>query len=906
MGNKLFKRLAAFVTAVAVLASMGTVAFATTTGAVVTIENATYEAITENDQSLYEVTVDYQVTGDIGSKGITMLAYAKANEDAEDLAAGENFTQFNSTDYKVAYVTQKAPELNNGEGSIVFKVNKTTGNHAVDFKSGDKMLILLGGDNVAAPASALLEKINVWTAESVAYAGTIPNVEDAKPENHNFAEYAKGQLNGQVVTLSDGGENSYDLTLNSNNYTVATSNGTVADGKATITATVTLNAGTVAADPETITIPEGITFTTTFESEIQWTATTAVLKAANGDEFGGIEDTLEVSLDEAVEAEAIKAAFMAELDGCYVTFTDGSSSKDVDLDDIDVNIEETEEVGATHKAILTAKDSAATDGVTIPDTVAYEVLFSAETSWTADALAISKTEGYIVYGEDIETEANAETIAEAIKAQVIEQTITAKRNGRADLSVELNGEDKDNITVTAQTEITGESDATNVTVVVALAEGVAVGNATVGEGGVETEITVSYKVNRPTSWTVANAVYTDAAIPNIAEAREADDNFAAYAREQLNGKKVTLSDGEGNSYDLTLDDTNCGVEASRGEIVDGRATITVTITIMPDEVTDGTTPITIPDDITATTTFESVIRKYWTAESVAYAGTIPNITDAVEEDHNFADYAKGQLNGKKVTLSDGEDNSYELTLDDTTNYTVVISTGEIVDGKATITATVTLNQNAGIVDTAQTIEIPEGITFTATFESEINTHWTVASVAYAGTIPNVEEAKSADFDFADYAKGQLNGKVVTLSGGADKSYDLTLDATNYTVVTSNGAVVDGKATITATVTIRSGEVVKSEVNEYIDIPEGITFTTTFESAIQMWAYGDVNHSGEVDVFDVTAVARYVVGLDNVGTFDVSLANANDLNGAEIDVFDVTAIARYVVGLDEVIPYSKRP
>lgn len=161
---KLFKRLGAFITAVAVLASMGTIAFADDAPQVA-INNV--NCVDPDNDGIYEVTVAYTVSGaDVGSKGITLLAYG-AKADAE-LKAGDDFTVYDSENYKIAYVLQatNAP----GENGEVGESYTTVGAHTLSFNidtneenaikvgEDEPILILLGGDKVVAPASALYPK----------------------------------------------------------------------------------------------------------------------------------------------------------------------------------------------------------------------------------------------------------------------------------------------------------------------------------------------------------------------------------------------------------------------------------------------------------------------------------------------------------------------------------------------------------------------------------------------------------------------------------------------------------------------------------------------------------------------------------------------------------------------------
>jgi pectate lyase len=62
---------------------------------------------------------------------------------------------------------------------------------------------------------------------------------------------------------------------------------------------------------------------------------------------------------------------------------------------------------------------------------------------------------------------------------------------------------------------------------------------------------------------------------------------------------------------------------------------------------------------------------------------------------------------------------------------------------------------------------------------------------------------------------------------------------------------------------------------------------------QVYAKGDVNHSGAIDIVDALTLAQYTVGL-NPANFDTSLADCN--SSGNIDIVDALLIAQLYVGL----------
>ena len=350
---KLFKRLGAFITAIAVLASMGTVAFATA-DATVAINNV---ALADTDTAgVYEMTVSYTVTsGEIGSKGITMLAYG-AIDDAE-LKAGENFTVYNSTDYKIAYVTQENPELDDAnKGSISFNID-TTEEGAIQVDDGASILVLLGGDGVDAPASAIYP---------------IPPVEVTLMDGDT-----------EVTALATAIDVNLDSTTIEDAVKAALASYTVYEGEEAVawtdvTVTVTENAEGEYAYKATLTTAQGST-TVQFNADITWTAEALAISktsynVAAADVAG--EDSV-ASVDEIIAA--VKAKVVAET----IKVTKGAELEAVIADAAD--------------AITVAVKTAGFDGTAANDAVEFDVTLAAGTygeAIVASALTATVTVKY--------------------------------------------------------------------------------------------------------------------------------------------------------------------------------------------------------------------------------------------------------------------------------------------------------------------------------------------------------------------------------------------------------------------------------------------------------------------------------------------------------------------------------
>ena len=110
MKSNLFKKIGAMVTTVAMIASLGTVAFADT--ATITIGQAT--CVDSDNDGIYEVTVPYTTSGVTGE--VAVLGYV-----AKEGAGSEDYAAYNETTHTIVGIEQEAV-VTTGTPSITFKV----------------------------------------------------------------------------------------------------------------------------------------------------------------------------------------------------------------------------------------------------------------------------------------------------------------------------------------------------------------------------------------------------------------------------------------------------------------------------------------------------------------------------------------------------------------------------------------------------------------------------------------------------------------------------------------------------------------------------------------------------------------------------------------------------------------
>lgn len=157
--NNLLKKVGSVITTAALLATLGTTAFAagenvsTKPGKGISITSVTTTKV--DDNGLYNVKVEYATTVD-NVTGMTMLAYRAKDSSGNpsDTALGTAY----SSDMQIVGIDQKEPVKNNS-GSFEFKVTTNTDANGFYIQKGKKALIAVSGDQCEPAYATLLIKL---------------------------------------------------------------------------------------------------------------------------------------------------------------------------------------------------------------------------------------------------------------------------------------------------------------------------------------------------------------------------------------------------------------------------------------------------------------------------------------------------------------------------------------------------------------------------------------------------------------------------------------------------------------------------------------------------------------------------------------------------------------------------
>ena len=196
--NNLLKKVGSVITTAALLATLGTTAFAdgenvsTKPGKGISITSVTTTKV--DDNGLYNVKVEYATTVD-NVTGMTMLAYRAKDSSGNpsDTALGTAY----SNDMQIVGIDQKEPVKNNS-GSFEFKVTTNTDANGFYIQKGKKALIAVSGDQCEPAYATLLLNATAQSASDV----KLNNVE--VPANADVKTKLIEEAKGKTVDLYEG------------------------------------------------------------------------------------------------------------------------------------------------------------------------------------------------------------------------------------------------------------------------------------------------------------------------------------------------------------------------------------------------------------------------------------------------------------------------------------------------------------------------------------------------------------------------------------------------------------------------------------------------------------------------------------------------------------------------------
>ena len=277
--NNLLKKVGSVITTAALLATLGTTAFAdgenvsTKPGKGISITSVTTTKV--DDNGLYNVKVEYATTVD-NVTGMTMLAYRAKDSSGNpsDTALGTAY----SNDMQIVGIDQKEPVKNNS-GSFEFKVTTNTDANGFYIQKGKKALIAVSGDQCEPAYATLLIKlaakeitpktldkavsvaanasdVDIQSALDAAVKNVTVKVVDDVTNNHQVS-LDKADVKDANWTLGEDGKCTRRYTFKAGNTSVEG-----VEFKEDKTVVVTATITKTAVDADRITAIEGMTATT--------------------------------------------------------------------------------------------------------------------------------------------------------------------------------------------------------------------------------------------------------------------------------------------------------------------------------------------------------------------------------------------------------------------------------------------------------------------------------------------------------------------------------------------------------------------------------------------------------------------------------------------------------------------
>ena len=272
--NNLLKKVGSVITTAALLATLGTTAFAdgenvsTKPGKGISITSVTTTKV--DDNGLYNVKVEYATTVD-NVTGMTMLAYRAKDSSGNpsDTALGTAY----SNDMQIVGIDQKEPVKNNS-GSFEFKVTTNTDANGFYIQKGKKALIAVSGDQCEPAYATLLLKAAAKTIDQKTLVDSVPVAANASDAEIQSA--LNDAVKNVTVEVVDDVNNNHQVSLDKAD--IKDANWTLGeDGK--YTKTYTFKAGNTSV--------EGVEFKEDKTVKVTATITKTAVDATAVDTFNG-------------------------------------------------------------------------------------------------------------------------------------------------------------------------------------------------------------------------------------------------------------------------------------------------------------------------------------------------------------------------------------------------------------------------------------------------------------------------------------------------------------------------------------------------------------------------------------------------------------------------------------------
>ena len=373
------KKITAAVSAAAMIATMGTSAFAAVgnPGSGVTIDTITKTLVDETNQ-IYNIKVDF-TSSSANEIGMTMLTYGNADDSSLNLQSDwDNNKYKDDNSMKIVGVDQKEPVANGSTGSFEFKITTKQSAGAIYLKKGATALIALSGDGVTTPAVAPLS-INAIAG----YAAPVNLGEVSMAANADVQAELTAAAKGQSAAVYEKQDDEVSL----GNVPLADATiGTWTEKDGTYTATATIPASTVMSgvDFPAAGISVSLTATTKFTAVNAAKATAVEGFTANE---GATEFTKTVTADDSTSDATLKN----QLVGKKVTLADesGKVSGAVTITDSMVATDETYDSA-------TESDQVITYTVTVPEGATDNTLLNVSSGGIAVTAKITVTKTPVI------------------------------------------------------------------------------------------------------------------------------------------------------------------------------------------------------------------------------------------------------------------------------------------------------------------------------------------------------------------------------------------------------------------------------------------------------------------------------------------------------------------------------
>lgn len=342
------KKITAAVSAAAMIATMGTSAFAAegNAGVGVSIDTIT-KTVVDADKQIYNIKVDF-TSSSANEIGMTMLTYGAKND--SDLTLNTNWTDnaYSDDTMKIIGVDQISPVTSGNTGSFEFKITTDKNAGAIYLKKGATALIALSGDGVTTPAVAPLSinAIAGYAAPVALGAVSMDANADVSAALTDAAKAAKATIYEKQSDTDNLGEVSLaDATI-----------GAWTESEGTYTATATLPGSTVMSgvDFPAAGLSVSLSATVTFNA-------VAASKATAVEGFTANEDVTEFAKTVTADDTTTDAKLKEEVVGKKVTLTDATGK-------VSGTVEITEGMVATSGAYDSSNESdqVITYTVTVP------------------------------------------------------------------------------------------------------------------------------------------------------------------------------------------------------------------------------------------------------------------------------------------------------------------------------------------------------------------------------------------------------------------------------------------------------------------------------------------------------------------------------------------------------------